>query len=98
MKQKDYYKILTIPTNASLEDIKKAYRKLVHKCHPDIAGNTPENIQRFKDITEAYETLSSPQKREQYDSIRKLYEWCYKPSEKLLCLSVQKEKAREGMF
>ena len=75
MGQKDYYKILGIPADASTEDIKKSYRKLVHKYHPDIAGNTPENIARFKEITEAYETLSSYQKREQYDSIRKLYEY-----------------------
>lgn len=73
--KKDYYKILAIAHTATADDIKKAYRKLVHKCHPDIAGNTPENIARFKEITEAYETLSSPQKREQYDSMMKLYEY-----------------------
>ena len=83
MKQKDYYKILGIPTYASLEDIKKAYRRLVHKCHPDIAGNTPENIEKFKIVTEAYETLSSPQKREQYDSVRKLYEYAEGKGEKV---------------
>ena len=75
MKKKNYYKILGIPYTAKLDDIKRAYRKLVHKCHPDIAGNTPEIIEQFKEITEAYETLSSPQKREQYDSIMKLYEY-----------------------
>ena len=75
MQQKDYYKILGIPANATTEDIKKSYRRLVHKYHPDIAGNDPKNIERFKEITEAYETLSSYQKREQYDSIRKLYEY-----------------------
>ena len=75
MKKKNYYKILGIPYSAKLDDIKKAYRKLVHKCHPDIAGNTPEIIERFKEITEAYETLSSPEKRKQYDDIMKLYEY-----------------------
>ncbi len=75
MKQKNYYKILGIDKNATTDDIKKAYRKLVHKCHPDIVGNTAENIERFKEVTEAYETLSSPQKREQYDSINRLYEF-----------------------
>ena len=78
--KKDYYKILSIPYTATAEDIKKAYRRLVHKCHPDIAGNTPEIVQKFKDITEAYETLSSPQKREKYDSVMKLYEYAEKGS------------------
>lgn len=73
--QKDYYKILGIDKNATTEDIKKAYRRLVHKYHPDIAGNTQESIDKFKEITEAYETLSSPQKREQYDNISRLYEF-----------------------
>lgn len=75
MKKKNYYNILGIPKNATTEDVKKAYRRLVHKCHPDIVGNSPENIEKFKEITEAYETLSSPQKREQYDSINRLYEY-----------------------
>ena len=73
--KKDYYKILCIPHTATTNDIKKAYRRLVHKCHPDIAGNTPENIEKFKEITEAYETLSSPEKRQRYDSIMKLYDY-----------------------
>ena len=75
MKKKNYYKILGIQYTASPDDIKKAYRRLVHKCHPDIAGNTPENIDKFKEITEAYETLSSTEKRKQYDNIMKLYEY-----------------------
>lgn len=75
MEKKDYYKILQVPSNASYAEIKGAYRKLVHKFHPDVAGNTPEVIQKFKDITEAYDILSSPEKRERYDSMMKLYEY-----------------------
>lgn len=75
MEKKDYYSVLQVSTNASFAEIKAAYRKLVHKYHPDIAGNSPEIINKFKDITEAYEVLSSPEKRERYDSIRKLYEY-----------------------
>lgn len=89
MKKKDYYKILKIQHNATIDDIKRAYRKLVHKCHPDIAGNTPESIEHFKEITEAYETLSSPQKREQYDSIMKLYEYADGSTEEI-------KKTKEG--
>ena len=75
MKKKNYYNILGLNPKATNDDIKRAYRRLVHKYHPDVAGNDSESIQRFKDITEAYETLSSPQKREQYDSVMKLYEY-----------------------
>ena len=63
MEQKNYYNILQIPPNAYFAEVKVAYRKIVHKFHPDIAGNSPEIIKRFKDIAEAYEVLSSPQKR-----------------------------------
>ncbi|MCD8377469.1 MAG: DnaJ domain-containing protein [Candidatus Gastranaerophilales bacterium] len=73
--KKNYYKILGLAPNAASEDIKKAYRKLVHRYHPDVTGNDEMSVKRFKEITEAYETLSSPQKREQYDSIMKLYEY-----------------------
>lgn len=75
MEQKNYYNILQISPNASFAEVKAAYRKLVHKFHPDIAGNSPEIIKHFKDIAEAYEVLSSPQKRERYDSIMRLYEY-----------------------
>lgn len=75
MENKNYYSILQVSSNASFIEIKAAYRKLVHKFHPDIAGNTPEVIQKFKDITEAYDILSSPEKRERYDSMMKLYEY-----------------------
>jgi len=64
---KDYYKVLGIDKNASVDDIKKAYRKLALKYHPDKNGDE-ESAQKFKEINEAYQVLSDPQKRKQYDS------------------------------
>ncbi|HOU31793.1 MAG TPA: molecular chaperone DnaJ [Synergistaceae bacterium] len=64
---KDYYQILDVPRDASAEDIKKAYRKLVRKYHPDANPGNREVESRFKEISEAYEVLSDPQKRTQYD-------------------------------
>ena len=61
---KDYYKTLNINRNASQDEIKKAFRSLSKKHHPDKGGN--EN--RFKEISEAYDTLSSPEKKQKYDN------------------------------
>lgn len=61
---KDYYKILGIERGASEDDIKKAYRKLAHQYHPDKAGGDEA---KFKEINEAYQTLSSKEKKAQYD-------------------------------
>ncbi|MCZ2401855.1 DnaJ domain-containing protein [Paenarthrobacter sp. Z7-10] len=67
---KDFYKILGVSKDASGADIKKAYRKLARKYHPDTnAGNTAAE-KTFKDISEAYSVLSSPEDREQYDAIK----------------------------
>ncbi len=65
----DYYKILGVSKSASTDEIKKAYRKLALKYHPDTNGNkdNPEADKKFKDLSEAYQTLSDPQKRSQYD-------------------------------
>jgi len=65
---KDYYKILGVDRNSSPEDIKKAYRSLAMKYHPDKSGNDPEAERKFKEISEAYETLSDPQKKSSYDN------------------------------
>jgi curved DNA-binding protein len=63
---KDYYKILGVPKNASQDQIKKEYRKLARKYHPDISKD-PEAEHRFKEVAEAYEVLKDPEKRKAYD-------------------------------
>lgn len=63
----DYYKILGVDKNATQDEIKKAYRKLARKHHPDLNPNDPNAIHKFQEINEANEVLSDPEKREKYD-------------------------------
>jgi curved DNA-binding protein len=63
----DYYKILGVDKSASQEDIKKAYRKLARKLHPDLNPNDKEAKNKFQQINEANEVLSDPEKRKKYD-------------------------------
>lgn len=63
----DYYKILGVEKNASAEDIKKAYRKLARKLHPDLNPNDKEAQKKFQELNEANEVLSDPEKRAKYD-------------------------------
>ncbi len=72
---KDYYKILHISENSTQEEIKSAYRKLARKWHPDVAGNSEDVIVNFKDINEAYETLSNEIKKADYDKARRFYSY-----------------------
>ncbi len=65
---KDYYHVLGVERKATLAEIKKAYRKLARKHHPDLNPGDKAAEQRFKEITEAYEVLKDPQKRKQYDT------------------------------
>jgi curved DNA-binding protein len=67
MTAKDYYKILGISKSASTDEIKKAYRKLAMKYHPDRNKGDKDAEARFKDISEAYAVLSDKEKRKQYD-------------------------------
>jgi curved DNA-binding protein len=67
----DYYKILGLAKSASADDIKKAYRKLARKYHPDVNPNDETAIKKFQEINEANEVLSDPDKREKYDQYGK---------------------------
>ena len=69
MEFKDYYKILGVDKNASQDDIKKSYRKLAMKYHPDRNQDNKEAEEKFKQITEANEVLSDPDKRKKYDTL-----------------------------
>ncbi|WP_423182513.1 DnaJ C-terminal domain-containing protein [Arthrobacter sp. NyZ413] len=68
--EKDFYAILGVAKDASDADIKKAYRKLARKYHPDTNAGDAAAEKKFKDISEAYSVLSDPEERQQYDAIR----------------------------
>ncbi len=70
----DYYKILKIDKDASEEDVKKAYRKLARKLHPDLNPKDKDAHKKFQQINEANQVLSDPEKRKKYDKYGKDWE------------------------
>src|SRR5205823_8947585 len=64
---KDLYEVLGVARDATEEDIKRAYRKLARELHPDVNRHDPDAEERFKEVGAAYEVLSDPAKRRQYD-------------------------------
>ncbi len=69
MEYKDYYKILGVSKNATQDEIKKAYRKLALKYHPDKNPDNSQAEDRFKEVSEAFEVLKDPEKRKKYDQL-----------------------------
>lgn len=67
VQYKDYYQTLGVPRGAEAEDIKKSFRKLAREFHPDVAKDKKRAEEKFKEINEAYEVLSDPDKRKKYD-------------------------------
>src|SRR4051794_21478930 len=71
MAEKDYYDLLGVKKSANDEELKKAYRNLAKKYHPDKNKGNKEAENKFKEISEAYAVLSDKEKREQYDRLGK---------------------------
>ena len=70
--EKDFYAVLGVPTDATADAVKKAYRKLARKHHPDANAGDGKSEQRFKEVGEAYAVLSDPEQRQQYDAVRQM--------------------------
>lgn len=71
-QNKDYYAVLGVSASASQDEIKKQYRKLAAKHHPDKNQNDPKAAERFKEISEAYNVVGDAEKRKQYDDMRRM--------------------------
>src|SRR6266566_4921506 len=65
----EYYETLGVPRKATADDIRKAYRKLARKHHPDLNPGDKSSEDRFKNVQEAYDVLSDPKKRQMYDQV-----------------------------
>src|SRR5579862_5716858 len=71
-QNKDFYAVMGVPASATQDEIKKQYRKLAAKHHPDKNPNDPKAAERFKEISEAFQVLGDAEKRKQYDQMRQL--------------------------
>jgi molecular chaperone DnaJ len=65
--KRDYYEVLGVPKTANADEIKKNYRRLARKFHPDANRSDPSAETKFKEVQEAYDILSDPKKRQAYD-------------------------------
>lgn len=72
MASQDFYKVLGVAESATADEIKKAYRRLAKKFHPDANPNNPSAAETFKQVSEAHAVLSDPEKRKKYDQMRRL--------------------------
>jgi molecular chaperone DnaJ len=72
MAQRDFYAVLGVSSTASAEEIKKQYRRLAKKYHPDANASDPKAAERFKEISEAYGVIGDAEKRKQYDDMRRM--------------------------
>lgn len=94
----DYYKILGIDKNATEKDIKKAYRKMARKYHPDVNPNDDEAEKKFKGVNEANEVLSNPENRKKYDQHGKDWKHADEINRQRQQQSQQQQSYRQGGF
>ena len=94
----DYYKILGISKDATQEDIKKAYRKLARKYHPDLNKDNPNAQEKFQEINEANEVLSNPEKRKRHDEYGENWKYAEELEKQKKRQTKEQSGTREGTF